>query len=566
MRNETCIALRSLGVALALALAGCANPIVQVDLPGHSLESSRALSHEPESMGEALQKLSRLRATYYEAIREQTGASQNSLSGLVWLGTAIAGMAAGNMHSDAIVGSALVGGTVYGLTSTQLTKRRIDVWQAGIDALDCAREATAPLNVPESHRRSLRQLVDALPELTQNVRDEMSVVQASVNDRNLSQEQAQELRDALKRATDVLGATEKFEAAAMQFLWVTNGGELSARVDKISSQVTNVMGNVALSVSSIEDVSRQAMRGVELLAPGARVPELAQKALAGIADKASAHAAMPSGIQDKLVRLNSSVSALASTQARGAAYVGTVDSKKVSKALSKCGVANVIADLSLEPPSLAFVMGTAASRGVQIKGGVPPYRVKQLAPLPDGVKSESFGDDSVTVSVTDKAPAGEYRLVVSDISSPPQTQQVVVTVAAMTAAPDIRKTNTQDIAKTGDGDKKESENKDPGKKSRVKSTATTEQAWRSFQAGLMVPFSGSLRGVTFKVVSAELAKGRIFVKLECSKKGAGLPVIEVREELKAAAPDAVTALITGEALDKQLNQIDLKRSLPCVKE
>ncbi len=79
-------------------------------------------------------------------------------------------------------------------------------------------------------------------------------------------------------------------------------------------------------------------------------------------------------------------------------------------------------------------------------------------------------------------------------------------------------------------------------------------------------FSRTLRGVTIGVEATEFKPGRIVIKLKCSKPDAGLAAIEVRDELLAAAPGAKATLVKNQALDAKLQQIDLSRSKPCVKE
>lgn len=94
-----------------------------------------------------------------------------------------------------------------------------------------------------------------------------------------------------------------------------------------------------------------------------------------------------------------------------------------------------------------------------------------------------------------------------------------------------------------------------------------EAAWKELQATWLAPgFSRSLRGVVVGVASAELKSGRIFVKLKCSPAAAGLPVAEVRDDLAGAAPAAKAALLKNDALDNNLSQIDLRSSIPCIKE
>ena len=146
---------RLIHATVLVALAGCANPIVKLELAGHSLKASPAPEGEPTSMAQAIAKLNHMRAAYNEAILSQTGTSQNAITGLVWLGAVMLG-AVSSVHKDVLVTTGVIGGTTYGLTIAQLDKRRIEVWQAGIDTLDCARAAIVPLEIGDTERDRVR--------------------------------------------------------------------------------------------------------------------------------------------------------------------------------------------------------------------------------------------------------------------------------------------------------------------------------------------------------------------------------------------------------------------------
>jgi hypothetical protein len=149
--------INALTLAAASALlAGCANPILQIGGAGFSAADSPSLAHEPQTMAESMQKLNHLRASYYEAIRQQREASLVATNGLTWLGTALIGLAYGKAASGWIVGTALVGGTTYGLTRAQLDARQVELWQQGIESLDCARRASLPLDLGADQQRSIQ--------------------------------------------------------------------------------------------------------------------------------------------------------------------------------------------------------------------------------------------------------------------------------------------------------------------------------------------------------------------------------------------------------------------------
>lgn len=590
-------AAHRVAVAVALTLAGCANPIVRLEIPGHGVEKSPAPTREPESMAEAVQKLNYVRAVYYESIRMQTGLAQDSVTGLVWLGAAMAGMAAGRVHRDAIVTTALIGGTTYGLTTAQLDKRRIEVWQAGIEALDCARKAALPLEIAEERRVALQNALSRMESQRQATTLAREAVVRLLDSPALTPSQKQPMQGLVQAAEATLRSVGPTARAASDFLMATRGAELSATVNRVSGRVTEVMGNVALAPSAVKDVLGALFTNVEIFAPGLKLGDAAK---AGF-EKALPALGAQSGGSAEAVRateaLKVAVAALLEAQAETAGLIRSVNVKAVSTALDACQVAAVITPLLLVPATLDFTSGVARAAGFQIKGALPPYRVKPLAPLPEGLKSEFEGGDSTTVAVsaTDKAPAGEYRLLITDRSNPPQSEQLVIHVvpaaagasvgtsaATRTAAvkappPAASKPPPPTVAASGaqsgagltatTGPVAGTTAVTPVAPPPTDATLDTEKAWRTFQGALTAPtFSRTLRGVTFSVQSAEFKSARLFIKLKCSKPDAGLQVAEVRDELVRADPAAIDVLKRGSAINAQLTQLDLSRSVPCVKE
>ena len=154
---------RVLWLAAATALlTGCASPIMHIKVSGYSVAQSPVPSAAPQNMGEAVAKLEYFRATYYEAIVNRAQTQQNTTTGLVWLGTAVAAMAAGTVHRDAILGVTLIGGTSYGLSSTQLDARHVQVWNQGIKALNCAKNAALPMDIGSRRHADLEDAITQL--------------------------------------------------------------------------------------------------------------------------------------------------------------------------------------------------------------------------------------------------------------------------------------------------------------------------------------------------------------------------------------------------------------------
>ncbi len=552
--------VRTLAIAAtaALLLGGCANPMLRIDGPGYSAASSAALHREPASMADAVQKLNHLRARYYEAIVDQTGTTQNATTGLVWLGAAVAGMAAGTVHSDAILGAALIGGTSYGLARTQLDARRIQVWTEGMKALDCAKEAALPLDLGEARRTQLEDARAGLGAQRVATQQARNAVQAELDILLVKTPSAATASaQAMVAKTDAaLAEADKTQDAALDLLQASRGGELSSTVDRIHTKVTEVMGSIVVDISSVKQMVGGIGGFAAVFAPGAGIEGL----LAGGFDafkaaklKSGAQAGIIDALDNAMAALELETRRLVAAQGRVSGLLKSVNLAGVAAALKKCDVAGVATPLQLTPAALRFPVKGAASQGFEISGGTPPYVVVPLGDLPDGVSLQFSGGlaDTAAVKVGATAPDGELRLRVSDSGTLKRSQQLVVQVGAVGAV------------------KPEPDDKGSGAGAGGGVTApptTTEQAWKSLIAAMTRSgFSKSLQGVKFSVATASLVGARLQVRLQCDRQDIALPAAQVRELLTTADKPAVVALQAAQALDASFSQIDLAPSAPCVK-
>ena len=564
-------------VAVLVLLAGCANPIVKLDLAGHSLKASPAPKGEPTSMAEAIGKLNHVRAAYSEEIHNQTGATQNSITGLVWLGAVMLG-AAPAVHRDALVTAGVIGGTTYGLTVAQLDKRRIDVWQAGIDALDCARAAVVPLEINDSERNQIKTGMETLQLKKTAAETARAKLASNLGTREVTEENDLKIRALLAAADEQIAQTEKTQNAGNFLLRASSGSELSVVVNNISSKVNQVMGDIALPPSAVKEILAGLPGQISMLVPGA----LPKAATSDGDDKAKAES---SSVVDKDIKnLSEALKELEVAQrdlnklltnSNGTATAATA----ATAALKACKLADVIKPFELVPTTLTFTQGRAQVAGFEIKGGLPNYRVKALGTLPEGISMSFEGDSANTVSIaaSDKVQPTEARILVSDKSNPAQTQQFVVKVIALPPPPPPPnkpkdtggKTPVTPPPKPTDPVTTPTPTPAPAATPAPapSDAAAVEDAWKALQAALAAPgFTRTLSGVTLGVESTQLKSGRLIVKLKCSKPDAGLAAVSVREELAAAAPEAKATLQKNDALDGKLKQIDLSRSKPCVKE
>jgi len=518
--------------------------MLKVDTAGFSTSKEAAAKPEPRSMEESIAKLNLLRATYYEAITDQVGQSQNAVTGLVWLGTAIAGMAAGNTHRDAILGTALIGGTTYGLTRTQLDARRLDIWLSGMEALDCAKEASLPMDIGADRVAEIKVSIAAVKGAQAAVNTAIQMVRESASKAQKGDTTVQPALEAAAKAEHAVENARVAVAAALSLLDATRGGELSVAVDRIHTGVTKAMKDIAVDPSSIKQLVAGIGGFAEVLAPGTGIAALTSGAL-GKYSKAKAEAQsdqlpISTEIADSMTRLDQATKSLATAQTALSALNSDVKVSQVAAALKKCGVTPPSTALVLTPSVLLFDQGATATKGFMIAGGSMPYEISALDVLPDGMAPIFRGGlaDTAQVKVGDKVPAGEYHILISD--SKGKKQLLTVTVAGKLAA--------NATAKSGRPAQNE-----------------VTQAWEELKAAITKPgFSGQIGAVTFTVESAEIGGNKLNVKLKCSKVDAGLDVVKVREKLAAADQRAKDVLTRAGEFDDNFNKIDLSASGACV--
>lgn len=434
------------------------------------MAKSPAPAGEPATMGEAVQKLNWFHAAYYEAVRGQTGQSQDATTGLVWLGAITAGLAAGQAHRDAIFGTSLLGGTTYGLARTQLDARRIDIWVSGMDALDCAKAAAAPLDIGTERVGALEDARKGLVERRAEAQRSIDTAKVVLDEfAKTPTDKSAAAQIAITKAQEAVADVDKTLAAAIGLLDATRGKELSITVDRIHTGVTTAMKDLAVDPRSIKQLISGAGSFGEIFAPGAGIGASFTGAFAKYQSASAtpaANANMPVAamlveknlniafgskgksqapnppvqpalptdeIEKAMKALEASIGAMGKAQTRVNSLLMNVNLDQVSLSLKRCGVTGASTALVLEPASLTFTSGTAASKGFMISGGTPPYVVTALDELPTGLSPEFKGglSDSVLVKITASAVStGTYQLLISDSGSSKRTKQLSVTVQA----------------------------------------------------------------------------------------------------------------------------------------
>jgi hypothetical protein len=384
--------------------------------------------------------LFQLRGAYRDAMAEQLKVTQTSGAGLVALGAAVAGLAAGNAHKDAILGASLLGGTAYAVGNLTLDRRRVLAFDAGIRALDCAHAAVIPLDLG-AERLGALQKANASLKRTRSELETSSLALRKLaallqSESLLDPTSSAALRALLAQIDAALEGSEKTRKAAARLTEDTR--EIGARLqNSVNTIAARVDGFIAQTVPDLTAVP-QAIAGLggfaAAFAPGAGIDKTLAESMNKAAATMKANAAIGDA-RERVEQLNTAMteaSTLVNTLSVASDAViellGAVDGTAVVGALKACNVADVTLPLSLEPAALLVDAKGGPGKGFAIRGGTKPYMVRWLDAAADGLSLSFTGGfaDLAQVSAGKEVPSGGYRLQVSDAAG--GSIQLVVTV------------------------------------------------------------------------------------------------------------------------------------------
>lgn len=455
-------------IALAAVLAGCAgNPIVAIDAPGLAASAStNAGGTQTGDMASARQFAMHVRGRYRDEMSAQAQQSQWLNSGLVLLGTAVLGLAAGDAHRDAILGASLLGGTAFALGSMNLDRRRLLVLSAGIGAIDCATGTVVALDIGAGRSQALRENLTALRGTIDAAQPGLQALQAQLsgfgNDGRepikAARAVAEAARKALKSAESAHRAGNKLEGNLS-----TVGRQLQQTVVEITRKVDQAMMDTLVDIAAIPQIVAGLGGFAAAFAPGAGIDTLLADKLAAFnatktADKGGAESADLTTLNDAVALVEISVVRLKTLTNAVRDEVDRVDAAQVgaaTQALKACNVAAPAAPLAVKPEAISVSAGGAS--GFVISGGTRPYSVRMLDGAPDGLSvvfDGGFSDVAQIRLAAGSAATGSLQLLVGDSASPRVTEQVKVTLGVtgtgVANQNDAGKGNSSALATLGD--------------------------------------------------------------------------------------------------------------------
>nr|WP_316642568.1 hypothetical protein [uncultured Roseateles sp.] len=433
---------RAVALCTALSLAACAsNPIVQWDasktslgLPASTLDAGYAYSE-------------RARTAYREAIVTQLGQSNLLANGLVVSGALVMALAAGKAHRDAVLGVAGLSGTAYALGNMNLSRPRLLVYQAGVEALNCANRAVAPFAMPQAELTALNHSLAVLDKqrtvtAQSRITVEGLVAQDTAGGAGKS-DRAERGRAAVARVGLVQTAADQALVAGRGLASGASraSGELIMAVDRIDAAIVRGTLDTVPDLSAVPRVIAGLAGTFDQFAPGAGVGQRVTDGLGRYAGKATAGAplaAVADPMDLAIQKLEADGSLLAGLTVDLNAALAGRSTVLAPDAFKDCGVADLAVALRAAPETLSFTLGEDAVRSLIISGGTKPYLVELDGSAVAGVsfKQPLPFESRAEVSVSkDLKSAQTLSLRVMDSSSPMRLMNVAVTVAAAASTP-----------------------------------------------------------------------------------------------------------------------------------
>nr|WP_315230568.1 hypothetical protein [uncultured Albidiferax sp.] len=442
--QSTTFTPRAVVLAVAVALGGCAtHPIVQWQVPTPVEKPPERTLDYANSVADAA------RTAYQKAIVGQLEESTNLSNTLVVGGALATALAMGGVHRDAITGVAMVGGTAYALGNLGLSRPRLLVYQAGVEAINCAKRAVSPFNVEVTEQDAL---VSALQYLA-GQREATEVAQRKVTDAlAYFTKKGDGISDIVVLGKITLQSTAEVQKHAGEAQATGNGLVLATRragsellfaVDRIDASVVRGVLDTVPDLSAVPRVIAGLAGLYDQIAPGAGVGKRATTGLTtlGAAMAAAAEKSKISPEQTLLVATTRQLQQATVTLAERLADVNVLVAGRTNvwaaDAFKDCGVPNLVQTLASAPTAIDFVAGSeAVTRSIAISGGVKPYFVEFEGAAVAGVTAKQplpFESRAEVAFTKDAKAPKSLSLRILDSSSPNKVLTVAVTVSA--AAP-----------------------------------------------------------------------------------------------------------------------------------
>jgi len=544
-------------------LSSCAtDPIVSWTRPAPTLVTSVGLRMQDDARAVA----DAARDAYRQAIATQSDESRQLGNVLIVGGALAAVLALGQAHRDAIQGTALLGGALYALGTFNTDRRRWLMYQAGIEAFNCAKRAAAPADMTEDDFAMLKSALSMLEVSHVEAQIALAGADAQVGDfanSNASSfKAAKPLVARIKAARAVIDAGSQILAPGYNLQQVVGATprRLEQMVDTIDDAVRKAL------IGSLSDFTQvPALIGglgisAAAVAPGAGIDKTVQTSLSKY-DAIKLQSAVepqpvPPVANEAMKALEAKLGDVARHSAVVRGFLGAHAEALKQDMLAGCSVGDLSYPLSLKPTSLQ-ASSTDGPQFVLIEGGKPPYQAlvgggtTALVVRGPARNDAHFEVESVTSAVTGKT----YNVLVLDSSSPSKSAILPVQIDGSTAGSKVVSSTTQ----TSSGEDKTASGAAPAAASGPATgagTAVTVSDTRSeVQKAVdnMPPFEMPDKSkVALGNATAQAVDGRLTITLSCVRPATPKPPQPAcfpANELRARVLQAVGAPLTQSLVD-----------------
>ena len=442
LRNSSRALSTMLVMISATSLSGCAvSPLVSWPRPGQTTS--------PLPLADAQRYAEEARKAYREARDKHVQATTGLNSGLLGLGVLGTAFAVAKAHRDALLGTAFVGASAYAFGQQNLNGQHLLVYEAGIEAIGCAKDAMRPLAMSIGDRAALEAAMIGL--------DRALVKTSSARAHASAALAAWQATDPEKNDLEtVAGASIAASGTSIDvgLVNVTSGRLLIRRADEAGDTLVSAVERIDDAVNkavtaTLPDPSSvfKVIAGLPGFAAGivpgsdAAISAAITKSSAGLTPEVAPQAGQlgkggavnfnqGAALYRAIAALDEATDGLRLALANVNGRLPTEESLKGLQSVKDCGLSDVSFAMKVVPAAPSITAGADRKTSFTISGGTPPYHVDlQVTPV-KGVTlvSPKPVDKTAFFEITKDAMAGTVPVVVMDASKPSKTMVLSVEV------------------------------------------------------------------------------------------------------------------------------------------
>ena len=383
------------------------------------------------------------RNAYLAEISRQSGQAADLNNALVGAGALALALTAGKAGKDGIAALALLGGTSYALGGMNLGKQKLLVLQAGVEAVNCAKQAVIPLNWSKEDRDQLISSLTTLATARSEMADKADALRAQLAKPGGEAKERTDAEALLQQA----GALQEQSAPVLANGWglarqVNQAADqLVVAIDKIDAAVVRAGLDNMMELSAVPAIIAGLGGFAAGIVPGATLP-FGAKPGDPVTEKSVTirKAGDPPALGTASAELAQAMRNVRAASQIVAQLVQLSDATPSVQALRACGVTDAHFPLRASVAKLQFALATEATRSFVISGGTKPY-IAELADTPVSgvtVRSPVPFDSRVQVSVSkDVVAAQSASIRIMDSSSPMRSEIVALELGQAAPAPAV---------------------------------------------------------------------------------------------------------------------------------